>query len=412
MIRAPKQFEQPQLDDRQAAISVLHVLDSFSFGGAENLVVEMALHAPSSLHLSVASLSPPRPGTDIMFDRLRNAGLAPRHVGVRRLLDPQGFVRLVRFLRESDADVIHAHLGYSATLVPLAATLAGKPAIATLHLSPQDGLDRGERLKEWLSVAVPSTFGRLVLVSQAVFDSYRDRYPARGTRWDMIPNGVDLERFTGRPTGHGLHAPVDFGTGQVWACVAALRKDKEHLELVEAWRQVATVHPNARLLIVGDGEMRAEIESAVADAGLSGAIQLLGRREDVAEILARVDGVVSASSLEALPTSLIEGAACGLPVVAAAAGGTTEIVRDGVTGRVVRIHDPSALASALIDVIGNPSMGRRWGEAGRALVESRYSMTTWLDTLAATYRLAMDDHGRRRPRVSVRSARRPAGCRS
>ena len=117
---------------------------------------------------------------------------------------------------------------------------------------------------------------------------------------------------------------------------------------------VVAAHPGATLLIVGDGPSRGDIESAVSAAGLSRSVRLLGRREDIPEILRAVDGVVSASVDEALPTALIEAGACGLPVVAADAGGTREIAVDGVTGRLVPLRDAPALAAALLSIIEDP----------------------------------------------------------
>lgn len=360
------------------------VLDSYNFGGAENLVAELGRYAPVTLQVSVASLAPKTSGRNALFGRLADAGLNPTYLSVRKLLDIRGFARLVRTLRHAQVDVVHAHLGYSAILVPLAARLVGKPVIATLHLSPQPHTKRGEWLKERMSVRIPARLGRLVLVSQHAFDQYARRYgPARPT-WRMIPNGVDVERYTVRRGQRSTERPV-------WAVVAALRADKNHVDLVRAWSGVVAVHPAATLLVIGDGPSRGDIEAAVAVAGLQNSVRLLGRREDVPEILPTVDGVVSASVDEALPTALIEAGACGLPVVASDAGGTREIVVDGVTGRLVPLRDVPALTEALLDVIGNPDLAASFGAAGRAQAEEKYSMRTWVTRLEALYREVIDE---------------------
>jgi glycosyltransferase involved in cell wall biosynthesis len=371
----------PQMAD---PTRVLMVLDSFNFGGAENLIAELGRHAPAGLVLSVASLAPADSDRNAMLDRLTGAGLNPTYLSVRRLLDPKGFFRLVCALRRASVDVIHAHLGYSAILVTLAARLAGKPVVATLHLSPQPHTGCGEWLKERLSVRIPGRLGRLVLVSQHAFDEYERAHGPARTTWRMISNAVDLDRYTVRSESRPADRPV-------WAVIAALRPDKNHADLLRAWSGVVAVHPGAKLLVVGDGPSRPDIESAVAAAGLADSVQLLGRREDVPEILQTVDGVVSASVDEALPTALIEAGACGLPVVASDAGGTREIVVDGVTGRLVPIRDVPALTEALLDTIGNPARAAAFGAAGRARVEEKYSMPKWVDRLTALYREVMDD---------------------
>ncbi len=360
-------------------IRVLMILDSFNFGGAENLIAELGRYDPATLDVSVASLVPATQDRNALLDRLTYAGLNPQYLSVNKLLDPAGFASLVKTLRHAEVDVVHAHLGYSATVVPLAAQLAGKPVVATLHLSPQRNLSRGESLKERLSVRIPARLGRLVLVSQHAFDEYARRYgPARDT-WRMIPNGVDLSRYTVRTGRRSSERPV-------WAVVAALRPDKNHLDLIRAWTEVVEVHPDATLLIVGDGPSRGDIEQAIAEAGLGESVQLLGRREDVPDILRTVDGVVSASVDEALPTALIEAGASGLPVVATDAGGTREIVVDGVTGRLVPLRDADALAGALLDTIGNPELAASYGVAGRTQAEEKYAMPVWVQRLELLYK--------------------------
>lgn len=392
---------------------VLMVLDSFSFGGAENLIAELGRFAPGGLDLSVASLVPEDHGRTAMIDRLAAAGLRPHFLSVRRLLDPAGFVRLVRTLRHAPADVVHAHLGYSAILVPLAARLAGKPVVTTLHVSPQGDATFGEFLKERLAVTIPSRLGRLVLVSHHLFHRYAERHgPARDT-WRVIPNGIDIERYAPGREPSSTDRPV-------WAVVAALRPKKNHLDLIRAWAGVVAVHPAATLLVVGDGPCRPEIEEAVAEAGITQSVRFLGSRSDVCEILRGVDGVVSASVDEALPTALIEAAACGLPIVAADAGGTREIVLDGVTGRLVPLHDVPALTRALLDTLGDPARAADYGRAGRALAERTYGMTAWANQLRGLYREVLDPPSRRRPgrrRRTVPAVRKPrnvprAACRS
>jgi glycosyltransferase involved in cell wall biosynthesis len=355
------------------------VLDSFSFGGAENLIVELARYAPVRLEVSATSLAPDDRGDNVIVGRLTEAGLSPTYLSNHRLLDPAGFLRLVRMLRRAPVDVVHAHLSYSAILVPLAARLVGKPVVATLHTCPQHHAGLREWLKERLSVRISARLGRLVFVSQHVYNEYVRRHgPARPT-WRVIPNGVDLDRYhvRTRPT------PTD---SPVWAVVAALRPGKNHLDLLRAWAGVVTAQPGAILLIVGDGPCRGDIERAVSAAGLCESVRLLGRREDVPEILRTVDGVVSASIDEALPTALIEAGACGLPIVAADAGGTREIVVDGVTGRLVPVGDVSALTEALLSTIRDPARATAYGLAANALVQEKYSMKTWVENLDHLYR--------------------------
>lgn len=354
------------------------VVDSFDFGGAECLLAELGRCAPNGWDVSVASLVPADQGRNAMLERFEGYDLRPSYFSVRKLLDPRGFLKLVRTLRNAPVDVVHAHLDYSAILVPIAARLAGKPVVATLHVNPQGHRRRRDRFKEFLAVRVPARFGRLVLVSGHAYETYSDQYgPAKDT-WRMIPNGIDLHRYSPTQSRESTGAPV-------WAVIAALRPGKNHRDAVRAWAGVVAAHPDAKLLVVGDGSERKTIEQAVEAAGLTDSVRFLGCRSDVHAILRTVDGVVSASVDEALPTALIEAAACGLPVVATDAGGTREIVIDGVNGRLVPVGAVTELTDALLDVIENPALADQYGAAGRALVEQRYSFSAWTEHLGMLY---------------------------
>ena len=359
---------------------VLHVLDSFSFGGAENLVVELARHAPEGMDLRVASLGPSGRGRDDLYARMATVGLRPSYLGVRRLADPAGLVRLVRALRELRPDVIHAHLGYSATVVPVAARIAGIGCVATLHHVPED-LPVRDRLKERWSVRAPAKFGRLVLVSTASFREFERRYGPATPNWRLVPNGVDLTRY--RPVPGGSRLPSG-----AWACVAALREPKGHVDLLQAWRMLCDRGPQPTLLIVGDGPRRLAIQDEISRLKLAGQVQLLGRREDVPELLAMVDGVVSASHTEALPTALIEAGAAGLPVVTTAAGGSTDVVTQQ-TGWLTPPRDVAALADALFDAVTHPEEAARRGSLARERVTELFSMAAWTDRLLDLYREVM-----------------------
>lgn len=359
---------------------ILQVLDSFSFGGAENLVVELARHAPAHWDVRAASLAPAGQGRDAMLGRLADAGLRPFHIGVRRLLDPLGFTRLTATLRSLRPDVVHAHLGYSATLVPLAARAAGIGCVATLHHLPGE-VSRGEWVKERLSVRVPAAMGKLIIVSSAAFDAFARRHGPATDAWRMIPNGVDVDLFT-RPR---RVERTDDDRRPLWVVVAALRAPKGHLDLLAAWRILRDHGIDARLDIAGDGPHRATIERAISEFGLTDRVRLLGRHDDIPGLLAGVDGVVSASHTEALPTALIEAGAAGLPVVTTLAGGSTDVVTPE-TGWLVPVGDPEALAAALADAITHPELAAERGLAARNRVLEQFSMDSWLATLDQLYR--------------------------
>jgi glycosyltransferase involved in cell wall biosynthesis len=137
-------------------------------------------------------------------------------------------------------------------------------------------------------------------------------------------------------------------------CVAALRREKGHDTLLAAFAQVRAAIPAARLVLVGDGPYRPQVETMVRAAGLADAVRLVGRAERIWPYLADADVFALASPSEALGIAIMEAMAAGLPVVATDVGGIPELVTPGVTGELFAVRDHDALARKLIALLGSP----------------------------------------------------------
>jgi glycosyltransferase involved in cell wall biosynthesis len=393
-------------------LRVLAIIDSFSFGGAENLLATLARAAPGAgWELQVASLAPRSQDRNAMLSVLEEAGLRVSFLDVPRLADVTAVPRLTRAIRASGCDVVHAHLGYSAILAPVAARLAGRACVATLHHVPED-LPPRERAKEWLSVRVPARLGSLVLVSEASRREFGRRYPPRGS-WRVLHNGVDLTAFS--PGTSALPDDVHVPDGALLATmIAALRAPKGHRTAIAAWSDVVAAAPDARLLVVGDGPERARLQQQVAHQGLGEHVLLLGGRADVARLLRASTLAVLPSLTEALPTSLIEAAACGLPVVATDVGGVGEVVQHGRTGILVPPGDTGAFARAVVNVLGDPDRRARMGAVARDVAEDRFDLHQWASRLrdlyedAARARCPRGPRARRRRRARAGAPTSPA----
>lgn len=381
---------------------VLQIIDSFSFGGAERLLAAMNTIAPAhGLEMTVASLAPYSPERTASLDVLTAAGLRPSFIGARRLLDPSGIPRVCRAIRAARADVVHAHLGYSATLAPLAARIVGVPCVSTLHHLPSPDRSRRELLKERLWVRSADHGAALIFVSEAARRATEAIVgPARPT-WRVLHNGVDLSRYVPRtgvergPLPPDLEAQVPAGAPVV-TIVAALREAKGHSFAIGIWDAVRSAVPDAVLLIAGTGEFEPQLR-AMAGAG----VVFAGSREDVPQILAGSTIAMLPTLTEALPTTMIEAAASGLPVVATTVGGTPETVEDGRTGLLVPPADPQALKAAVIALLTDPGRRAELGAAGRQLAEDRFDLGGWVQHLAGIYSDAVAGRAGRRREASA-----------
>ncbi|HSI60129.1 MAG TPA: glycosyltransferase, partial [Ideonella sp.] len=178
-------------------------------------------------------------------------------------------------------------------------------------------------------------FDHILAPTPAILQGLQRDENADAGRLACIPNGVDTERFA--PAGEAARAAVRAELGcapgeLVIGCVASLSPIKRHVDLVDAFARLAAVRPEARLLLVGEGPLRAELSAQIAALGLAPAVRLLGARADMERLLPAFDLFVLASSSEGLSNAIIEAQACGLPVVATAVGGNVDLVEAGHNG--------------------------------------------------------------------------------
>lgn len=378
-------------------IRVLLVIDGLQFGGAENVLVTFAAYArQAGLEPRLAVLAPPTGGRDRWLPAVRAAGLDPRFLGIDRLAQPDGVARVAAAIRASGCDIVHAHLEDSATLVPVAAALTRRPAVCTLHHVPQP-LEGRAAVRERLAVRLASRSRGLIFVSEASRRGFADRYGERPRTWTVIPNGVDLDRFTpdGGPSPDAVRAGLRISLdAPVVTVIGHMRPGKGHDVAVEAWPRVLTEHPDARLLLAGDGPGLPALRRRVEELGITGRVVFAGARDDVPDVLRAADLVLLPTRTEALPTVLIEAAGCGVPAVATRVGGVPEVVDDGTTGRLFPTPDRAADAvrTALRLRDTDPDGFAAIGKAARAHAESRFDARAWTRRLATAYRTAIAGH--------------------
>lgn len=165
-----------------------------------------------------------------------------------------------------------------------------------------------------------------------------------------VPNGVDAEAVLAQRTGRDLRAllgiPADV---PLFGLVGRLSEQKGIPDLIMAMHQVRAALPAARLLIIGDGEDRAQLHGLLAAQDLGDCITFLGPRTDTMDLVAALDVFVSSSWWEGLPTVVMEAMLLGTPVVATNIAGTRDLISDGVTGRLAPPRSPQALAQAMIE---------------------------------------------------------------
>ena len=261
----------------------------------------------------------------------------------RSSLDLTGLVALRRTIARGGFRVVHSHASRAHGAVALAR--------AGLNPCPVHVVSRRVDFPPGRGPASRWKYRRGADAYIAISIGVRDVLVAAGiepARVFVAPSGIDLGRFAGVRDPAYLRAEFDLGDGErVVGNVAALAPHKSQSDFVRAAARLRASGRNVRFFIVGEGELRASLESLARDLGLGDAVVFTGFRADAMELIRLFDVFVMSSYLEGLGTSIMDAQALGVPVVATRTGGIPEIVEDGVSGLLVPPRDPEALAGAI-----------------------------------------------------------------
>ena len=367
---------------------VAMLIDHLGMGGAERLLVTYLKHFDVARFEPRVCVLQVRDGNPLAED-IRRLGIPVDFVPVPYLRHPLGLVRLLRYLRRQNIDLVHAQLEASYIVGCSAARILGIPAVSTLHTFPSavpgSRAFWRTRLMWW---ALRHFSSRVVAVSEAGRRNYLQTGNLPEKQVITIYGGIDLAPFT-RPV-EEKRAELRSSLGlpekaPVMITVAVLRKDKGIQTMLEAFPSVLAVIPEARYVIVGGGAYESELKKLTANLDNREQVIFTGMRSDVADLLAMSDLFVTPTLDDVLPTVLSEAMATRLPIVASKVGGIPEMVEDGRNGLLVPPADPVALAEACIRLLQSREMAMAMGLAGREIVEGRFNVEVQAQRLGDLY---------------------------
>ncbi len=355
---------------------ILHLDTERTWRGGEGQLLHLAEGLARRGHFCVVAGQPAGP----LLKRAAEKGLKTVAVAMPSEWSLSAVLSLTRILKRERVQVIHMHTSHACALGGWAARLSRVPVrIISRRVDFPVRSNPFRRLKYQWGV------DRIVAISEGV----RNVLIGDGLDPDhieVIRSGIDPRPFD--PSYPAGEARREFGIAErspVIGCVAHFADHKGHRYLIEAAASVAAAIPDVRFLLVGDGELRPQIELQIKELKLERHVLLTGFRNDIPQLLATMDTVVLSSHLEGLGTSLLDAMAMARPVVATRVGGIPEMVEDGVTGRLVPPRDPAALAEALIGLINRPDERKRMGEAGRARMLVKFSAEAMVMATEALY---------------------------
>ncbi len=341
----------------QTPIQLVQIIDRLNVGGPTPYLLFLSRALESRGYRSTVVKGQVAPGEAEMDDVIRRSGIQPLEMpGFSRAIVPirdiRVLVALYRLLRRVRPEIVHTHKSKAGVVGRIAAWLAGVPV--TLHTF--HGLVFKGYFSAWktsLILLVERLLARRTDLLVAVSELQRDELLADrvGTpsRIRTVPLGVDLEPFLNRKRGDaGFREELGFGAStRLVGLVARLVPIKGVDIFLSAAEQVVEALPDVRFVVVGDGELRAELECAARETGLGDSVRFTGFRDDMARIYGSLDLSVLSSHHEGLPVALLESVACGCYVVATRVGGVPDLLRCERIGLMVAPGDARALAAGI-----------------------------------------------------------------
>lgn len=322
---------------------------------------------------------------------LSDPEVVPTRIPLVRPLSPTADLKAYRALKATIEDVrpalVHTHMAKAGALGRRAARSvdASIRTVHTFHGHVLDGYFRPsvERVFIEIERRLARKTDALVAVSDEVRDALLDLRIGSPQQWRVIPLGFELDDLLAveRPSG-ALRAAVGVASDTpLVGVLGRLAPIKDHATLLEAMSRLESVH----LVVLGDGELRQQLEGKTRAMHLGDRVHFLGWWTDVPSAMSDLDVVALTSRNEGTPVSLIEALAAGVPVVATDVGGVRSVVEDEVSGYITQPRDAEAIARAIRALLDDGDKRRVMGAAGRVHVRERFSSTRLIADTHALY---------------------------
>lgn len=355
-------------------------------GGPEKTIILGALMSdPRRYHVTVCYLRDQRDGVFGVDQRAAQAGVDYVEVTEKHSFDLGVWPQLRRLIRERQIDLVHSHDYKTNLLALLLSRTAGVTALSTVH-----GWTGHSLRERWgyypADKRVLARFPRVVAVSSEIRRELI-RCGADPAHVTTVLNGIDHRRFRRDPT-RVAAARAALGAQAndiVIGAVGRLEPQKRFDLLLDAFSVFGERFPRARLFIVGDGSSRHALDAQIRAMKLGDRCRLVGHLDDVVPAYHAFDLLIQSSDYEGTPNAVLEAMAFEVPIVATAAGGTAEIVRDGIDGRIVPIGQVDLLIRDVTHALEDPAGATAMARQARLRVEGELSFETRVRRIESIY---------------------------
>ncbi len=358
-------------------LRTLHVNTARTWRGGEQQVYYLTTGLRELGHAADLVCQPDSP----LAEKAKEAGVPVYEIKMRGEWDVLAAVRLARRISTGHYDVVHGHTSHSHAMIGLASWMLIRRPKRVVARRVDFRIDRHPLSKLKYHIWAD----RYIAVSEAVKRVMVDG-GVKAKNVSVVNSSVDLARFENVEVGD-LRGEFGLPKDAILIVDAAyLVEHKAQKYLVAAMPEVLKAYPDAYCLLVGDGDLRPQLEKQVKGLGLQGRVIFTGFRDDALRFIKGADVSVMSSQEDGMGNSVQETLALKRPLVATNAGGIPEMAIDGENAIVVQRKDAHALADGIIQMLGDSEMARRLGEGGRRTVEEKFTTTRMVERTLEVYR--------------------------
>jgi glycosyltransferase involved in cell wall biosynthesis len=371
-------------------MKILQICSARQLGGGEKHLADLANTLARRGHDVFAALAPSSP-------LLTELPAVPKQnlveLRMRNSLNVSSALKLARFAREHQIEIVHAHVARDYPLAAFVSRRAGARLVLTRHvLFSMSGVHR---------LTLRRTV-RVIAVSQAVADGLRAQGIFDAGKIVLIHNGIDVDRFAraARATRGSEAAGREESPGKRLrvGMVGHLAPIKGQEDFIRAAAIVCGLRGDVEFIVAGEdksqrGEHRQSIERLIAELDLNQRVRLSGWVDDIAELLPTFDLFVSPSLSEPFGLSIVEAMAAGTPVIATMSEGAREIIDDNHTGRLVPIGDVDTLAHVIGELLSDPAQRGQLSANAQHVVRERFSLERMVEATEKVYEQVLERSG-------------------
>jgi glycosyltransferase involved in cell wall biosynthesis len=381
------------LNEKRKPISILFVVDGLEFGGGERTFLQLIEGLPKdSFRIYVAT------SRGIFSKILSDAGIDANHLDLSKRISFKNLRELMRLIRMNKIDILHSQGARADFYTRISARLSRpKVKVVCTIATPVEGFDIGllrkgiycffDRLSE-------RYVDRFLVVSEALRKIMIDGHKVTTDKVIKVYNGIELNEYcpnnSNQSSNYIRKEYAIRATDVLIGAIGRLVWQKGFEYFIKSLPEIAKTHPDIKVIFVGDGPFRDNLENLCRQLGVEDKTIFTGYRSDIKGILSAIDIKVIPSLAEGFPMVTLEAMAMAKPIVATCIDGITEQITDGVDGILVPPRDPNALAAAINKIIEDKEFASSLGSAARKRVEREFTVEKMITETEKVYHSLLD----------------------